>query len=73
VPRITSHLADGGLKFAVIDPRLSKIAGKAWKWLPNKPGSEGAIALGLIRWVIENERYDARYLANANKAAAAQE
>ncbi|MBA4379573.1 MAG: molybdopterin oxidoreductase [Anaerolinea sp.] len=70
VPRITDRLAKGELKFAVIDPRLSKIAGKAWKWLPNKPGTEGAIALALIQWVIANERYDAKYLANANKAAA---
>lgn len=71
VPRITDRLATGDLKFAVIDPRLSKIAGKAWKWLPNKPGSEGAIALALIQWIIANERYDAKYLALANKAASA--
>ncbi|HLF00838.1 MAG TPA: molybdopterin-dependent oxidoreductase, partial [Anaerolineales bacterium] len=70
VPRITQRLADGSMKFAVIDPRLSKIAGKAWKWLPNKPGTEGAIALALIQWVIANQRYDAKYLANANKGAA---
>lgn len=70
VPRITERLASGELKFAVIDPRLSKIAGKAWKWMPNKPGSEGAIALALIQWIIANQRYDAKYLANANKAAA---
>lgn len=69
VPRITERLATGELKFAVIDPRLSKLAGKAWKWLPNKPGSEGAIAMALIQWVIANERYDAKYLALANKAA----
>jgi anaerobic selenocysteine-containing dehydrogenase len=69
VPRITERLATGALKFAVIDPRLSKIGGKAWKWLPNRPGSEGAIALAMIQWVIANERYDARYLALANKAA----
>lgn len=69
VPRITERLATGELKFAVIDPRLSKIGGKAWKWLPNKPGTEGAIALALIQWIIANERYDARYLALANKAA----
>jgi anaerobic selenocysteine-containing dehydrogenase len=70
VPRITNNLASGTLKFAVIDPRLSKIAGKAWKWLPNKPGTEGAIALALIQWIIANERFDAKYLANANKGAA---
>jgi len=68
-PRITARQVTGELKYAVIDPRLSKIAGKAWKWLPNKPGSEGAIALGLIQWILANERYDAAYLANANKAA----
>ena len=71
VPRITERLASGDLKFAVIDPRLSKIGGKAWKWLPNKPGTEGAIALAMIQWVIANERFDAKYLALANKAASA--
>ena len=71
VPRITDRYSTGDMKFAVIDPRLSKIGGKAWKWLPNKPGSEGAIALALIQWVIANERYDAKYLALANKAASA--
>jgi anaerobic selenocysteine-containing dehydrogenase len=70
-PRITERLASGRMKFAVIDPRLSKIGGKAWKWLPNKPGSEAAIALAMIQWVIDNQRYDAKYLALANKAAAA--
>ncbi|MCX7755040.1 MAG: molybdopterin-dependent oxidoreductase, partial [Anaerolineales bacterium] len=70
VPRITDRLGRAELKFAVIDPRLSKLAGKAWKWLPNKPGSEGAIAMAMIQWIIAKERYDAKYLALANKAAA---
>jgi tetrathionate reductase subunit A len=69
-PRITQRVADGQMKYVVIDPRLSKVAAKAWKWLPNKPGTEGAIALALIQWVIANQRFDARYLATANKAAA---
>jgi len=60
----------GQLKIAVIDPRFSKTAAKAWKWVPIKPGTKGAFALAMIRWIIENRRYDARYLANANKAAA---
>jgi anaerobic selenocysteine-containing dehydrogenase len=70
VPKITEGLSDGTLKIAVVDPRFSKTASKAWKWLPNKPGTEGALALGLVRWVIENKRYDERFLRNANKAAA---
>ena len=70
VPRITPRTAEGQMKYVVIDPRLSKLAGKAWKWLPNKPGTEAAIALGMIQWIIANQRFDAQYLADANKAAA---
>ncbi len=68
--KITDGLVSGRLKFAVIDPRFSKTAAKAKKWLPNKPGTEGAIAMAMVRWVIENHRYDEVYLRNANKAAA---
>lgn len=71
--RITQAMEKGQLKIAVIDPRFSKTAAKAWKWVPIKPGTEGAFALAMIRWIIENRRYDARYLANANKAAAKQD
>ncbi len=69
-PNITEGLTSGRLKFAVVDPRFSKTAAKAWKWIPALPGSEGALALGMIRWVLESGRFDRRYLANANKAAA---
>lgn len=67
--RLTEGLVSGRMKIAVVDPRLSKTAAKAYKWLPAKPGTEGALALGMIRWVIENRRFDARYLENANKGA----
>jgi anaerobic selenocysteine-containing dehydrogenase len=70
VPKITDGLADRSCKVAVIDPRCSKTASRAWKWLPVKSNGVGAAAMGLIHWIIENARYDARYLANANKAAA---
>jgi tetrathionate reductase subunit A len=68
--RITGNLAAGRTKIAVADPRFSKLASKAWKWLPLKPGSDAALALGMIRWILENKRYDAKFLACANKAAA---
>ncbi len=70
IPKITEGLTSGRLRIAVVDPRFSKTAAKAWRWLPNKPGTEGALALALIRWVIDSGRFDARFLANANKAAA---
>lgn len=68
--KLMDNINKGGLKFAVIDPRFSKTAAKAWKWVPASPGSEGAFALGMIQWIIENKKYDAKYLSNANKGAA---
>jgi anaerobic selenocysteine-containing dehydrogenase len=67
------NLAEGKLKLVVVDPRFSKIASKAHKWIPIKPGTEAAFALAMIRWIIENGRYDGRFLANANKAAAVED
>jgi anaerobic selenocysteine-containing dehydrogenase len=68
--KITSGLVDGRLKIAVVDPRCNKGAARAWKWLPIRPQGVAAVGLGMMNWIIENKRYDARYLANANKAAA---
>lgn len=68
--KITEGLSSGRLKIAVADPRCSKTASRAWKWLPVEPNGVGALAMAMIHWIIENKRYDAKYLANANKAAA---
>ena len=67
---VTNGMTEGSLKIAVADPRLSKTAAKAQWWLPLKPGTDAALALAMIGWILDNERYDAAYLANANKAAA---
>ncbi|HLB48173.1 MAG TPA: molybdopterin-dependent oxidoreductase [Anaerolineales bacterium] len=67
---ITQGMVDGRLKYAVVDPRLSKTAAKATKWIPIQPGTEGAMALALIGWVIDHEKHDAKYLSAANKSAA---
>jgi anaerobic selenocysteine-containing dehydrogenase len=67
---VTKNLTEGGLKVAVVDPRLSKSAAKAWRWLPVRPGGDTALALGMIRWIIDNRRYDATYLMNPNAEAA---
>ncbi len=70
VQKVTEGTVDGRMKIAVIDPRCSKTASRAWKWLPVEPvNGVPAIAMALIQWIIDNKRYDARYLANANMAA----
>lgn len=69
-PRITQAAVDGNMKFVVVDPRFSKTAAKAWKWLPAAPGSEGALALAMIGWLLDHDRYNKGYLGAANEAAA---
>ena len=68
--KVTRGKLERGMKTAVVDPRLSNDAGKADWWLPVVPGTDGALAMAMIRWIIEHQRYDSRYLASANKAAA---
>ena len=70
VQRITEGIASGRMKYAVLDPRFSKAAAHAWKWVPAAPGRDTAVAMGMMRWIIENKRFDAKYLACANKGAA---
>lgn len=69
--RMTDRLVEGKLKFTVLDPRYTKLASKGARWVPVKPGTDAAFAMGMTRWILENKRYDAKYLENANKAAAA--
>ncbi|RMF31513.1 MAG: molybdopterin oxidoreductase [Bacteroidetes bacterium] len=69
-PLMTKGLTEGRLKFAVVDPRLTKTAAKAWKWLPIKPGSDAACAHAIAHYLLEHGLYDERFLSNANRAAA---
>ena len=68
-PRVSQAIVDGKLKIAVIDPRLSKSAAKGW-WIPVNPNGNLALALAMTQWIIGNNRYDEKFLRNANKAAA---
>ncbi|MCX6548036.1 MAG: molybdopterin-dependent oxidoreductase [Acidobacteria bacterium] len=70
-PRMTQRLADGQLKIAVMDPRFTKLAAKGSRWIPVKPGTDAAFAQGMIRWILENKRYDAKFLGACNKGGAA--
>src|SRR3989338_7928284 len=56
--RLTENLTTGYTKIAVVDPRFSKLASKAHKWLPIKPGEDTALAMAMIRWMIDNKHFD---------------
>ena len=51
-----------GLKLIVIDPRRVGMAAKADVWLRVRPGSDGALALGLANLMIQNGWYDRTFI-----------
>ncbi|MHB1245532.1 MAG: molybdopterin dinucleotide binding domain-containing protein [Sulfuriferula sp.] len=65
---------DGKLHYVVVDPVLTNSSnlavGERAHWVPIKPGTDGALVMGMMRWLFENQRYDAKYLAHANLAIA---
>jgi anaerobic selenocysteine-containing dehydrogenase len=47
-----------GLRLIVVDPRQAGLANKADVWLRVRPGTDGALALGLANLMIERDWYD---------------
>lgn len=64
----------GKLEYVVIDPTLNNSSNAAVadrdRWIPITPGSDGAFAMAMIRWIIENQRYDAKFLSQPGPKAA---
>ncbi|WP_133646304.1 molybdopterin-dependent oxidoreductase [Paraburkholderia flava] len=57
-----SHGRARGARLLVVDPRKTPLAGEADAWLPVRPGTDAALALGLIRRVIESNRFDETFV-----------
>src|SRR5262249_29753606 len=51
-----------GARLLVVDPRRVGLANKADVWLQVRPGTDGALALGLIHLLIRDMRYDAEFV-----------
>ncbi len=59
--RALANLRARGTKTVVIDPRFTPDASKADIWLPIRPGTDVAMMLSWINYIIENERYDKEF------------
>ena len=55
-----------GGRYVAVDPRFNNTAAQAHQWVPIIPGTDAALAMGMISWIIINNGYDQRYLANAD-------
>ncbi len=47
-----------GSRFIVIDPRKTELAAQADLWLRLRPGTDGALALGILNVIIQEDLYD---------------
>lgn len=52
-----------GSKLIVIDPRKTTAASKADIWMQIRPGTDGALALGMLNIIISEELYDHEFTA----------
>ncbi|MBS0508289.1 MAG: tetrathionate reductase subunit TtrA [Proteobacteria bacterium] len=66
---------DDSYRYVVVSPILpmssSYASGDNNRWLPIKPATDLALAMALIRWIIDNQRYDATFLTQPGPAAMA--
>lgn len=58
-----SALIQNGGKMGQIEPRLSKTAAKSDQWIAAKPGTEGALALGIGHVMISEKLYNRDFVA----------
>jgi anaerobic selenocysteine-containing dehydrogenase len=60
--RLIANARANGAKLIVIDPRLVSIAYKADIFVQPLPGTDGALAWGLVNYLIETQNYDHRFV-----------
>jgi len=53
-----------GCKLIVVDPVPNEMTGKADVWIRPRPGTDLVVALAMIRFIIEENRYDKDFVAN---------
>ena len=51
-----------GSQLVVIDPRVTWLASRAKIHLQNRPGTDGAIALGMLNVIISEDLYDKEFV-----------
>ena len=71
--QIKLGVKEGNLKYSVIDPILAGGAVTPLyensEWVPIKPTTDNAFGMALIRWIIENRKYNNDFLSSPNYEA----
>ena len=53
---------DSGAKLIVVDPRKIDVASIADLWIRLRPGSDGALAMGLLKVIVDEKLYDEEFV-----------
>ncbi len=72
-PTLAKRMAESkisGTKHVIIDPRHSRSAAFAHKWLPVKVAGDTALAMGLAHRILSQNVYDTDFLESVNNMAA---
>lgn len=59
--RALTNLRANGTKTVVIDPRFTPDAAKANVWLPIRPGTDVALLLAWVKYILDNKLYDQEF------------
>ena len=66
--------AQGVLDYVVVDPVLTNADNRAVPtrshWVPIRPSTDGGLAMGIMRWMFDNNKVNTAYLAFPNQEAA---
>lgn len=68
--KIAQAATSGSLTYDLVDVRAGNGLLHARRYVPVKPGGDGALAMGMVRWMIENRACDDTYMACPNQSAA---
>jgi len=55
---------DRGAKLIAVDPRLTRIAARADIWLQLRPGTDAALAFGMLNVIVNEELHDREFVQN---------
>ncbi len=69
-PILANRHANGDGYLVLVDPYVPHGRHYADEWIGIKPATDAAMVLGMIRWIMDNQREDVAYLENPSKAAA---
>ena len=64
---LSFHMKDAvreGIPLIVVDPKPNELTAAARLWLPLRPGTDGALALGILNTLISEELYDREFVDN---------